>query len=161
MDIRPACIDDLEALARLVIGFRNHLERTSPSDLRFRDNIARLLQSEDAQFFIAAAEGVPLGYVLLRFRHSMWADGLEATLEDLFVDPEHRSHGTGAQLVGQALAHARQRGCVTACLDTNEHNAASNRIYARLGFECHSRRWQGRQVFYRLDLTQGKAPGQA
>ncbi len=51
-----------------------------------------------------------------------------------------------------ALGMAREKGCRTVCLDTNENNAASNAIYGRLGFDAFSRRWNGRQVFHRLQL---------
>jgi GNAT superfamily N-acetyltransferase len=82
----------------------------------------------------------------------MWVSGLEATLEDLVVDPAMRGRGVGGRLVRFALDRAAEKGCVTACLDTNEHNAASTRIYTELGFSAHSKRWGGSQVFYRVAL---------
>jgi len=41
-------------------------------------------------------------------------------------------------------------------LDTNENNAASNRIYTGLGFNAFSSRWQGRQLFLRVNLPVSK-----
>ena len=57
-------------------------------------------------------------------------------------------------LVDLALERARTRGCATVCLDTNEHNEASTRIYRSFGFDSLSPRWGGRQVFFRLQLEQ-------
>jgi ribosomal protein S18 acetylase RimI-like enzyme len=153
MDLRPATAADAPALAALAIAFRDHLARTFPSDAQLAQGVAQLLAAPDAEL-VVACEGIALrGYALLRFRHSMWAAGIEAALEDLFVDPSARRGGVGRRLVTFALERARARGAVTACLDTNEHNTASTRIYGSLGFDCVSRRWNGRQLFYRVSLT--------
>lgn len=150
--VRPATPHDTEAIAGMAIAFRNHLERDTPSDQCFHRSVAFLLAADDASFLIASEAGRPLGYILLRYRYSMWADGVEATLEDLFVDPAARRNGVGRALVEDALRHATRRGCCSICLDTNEHNAASTRIYRQLGFNEVSRRWNGRQLFFRRSL---------
>jgi GNAT superfamily N-acetyltransferase len=153
MHIRPATPEDAPSLVEMAVSFRNHLERDLPTDSQFAASIERLLVSEDAQFFLAIQEETPVGYVLQRYRFSMWACGLEATLEDLFVDPSARGGGVGRALVAFALQAARDRGCTTACLDTNEFNAASTAIYTQLGFSAISQRWKGRQVFFRKSLA--------
>lgn len=152
LNLRIATIQDAESLSALAIEFRNHLERTTPTDAQFRESVDRLLSAGDAEFYLATETGRPLGYVLQRFRFSMWAAGTEATLEDLFVSPQLRGGGIGKRLVAFALDRARTKGCASVCLDTNEHNEASTRIYAQLGFNAVSKRWQGRQIFYRLNL---------
>jgi ribosomal protein S18 acetylase RimI-like enzyme len=152
MEIRRATKADVPSIAALAAGFRDHLGRSVPSDAQFAGSIARLLDSEDAEFCLGLEGDVPVGYVLLRYRHSMWAAGTEATLEDLYVDPEARGAGAGRALVEAALGMARERPCTSVCLDTNENNAASTAIYAKLGFNAFSKRWNGRQVFYRVNL---------
>lgn len=153
MNFRPAHPTDAAAIARLAIAFRNHLQRSVPTDEQLRQGITRLLAADDAQFGVCEVDGALAGYVLQRFRYSMWVAGLEATIEDLFVDPQHRGGGIGGLLVSAALDRARARGCLTACLDTNEHNTASQRIYQALGFSAFSPRWNGNQVFYRARLA--------
>ena len=152
MTFRTAAIADAPILVALALAFRNHLERDRPTVAEFEAGVGQLLAGPDAEFALALQDGEPVGYSLLRFRHSMWAGGLEATLEDLFVHPDCRGHGLGRGLVGFALEQARNRGCRTICLDTNENNEASTRIYRSFGFDAHSRRWGGRQMFYRRPL---------
>jgi GNAT superfamily N-acetyltransferase len=82
----------------------------------------------------------------------MWANGNEATVEDLFVDPAVRKQGIGSSLMEFALARAQSTGCTTACLDTNEFNVASTKIYSALGFSSTSKRWNGRQLFFRKEI---------
>ena len=153
MEIRPANLQDAPALTALVIAFRNHLERSLPSNTQFADSVSRLLASGDAEFCIAFEGDVALGYVVQRYRYSMWAAGVEATIEDLFVDPAARKGGIGTKLIEYALQRARARSCTSVCLDTNENNLGSTRIYMQLGFNSMSKRWNGRQIFYRLNLT--------
>jgi ribosomal protein S18 acetylase RimI-like enzyme len=144
--------DDAACIAALALAFRDHLQRTEPDEAALSASVQRLLASPDAEFCLCLLDGVAVGYVLLRFRHSMWASGTDATLEDLFVHPSARQGGLGRALVGMALQRAQARGCVSIALDTNEHNEASQRIYRSLGFQSHSPRWGGNQLFYRLKL---------
>ena len=156
MDIRIADRDDIKSLAGLVSRFRDYLERNTPTDGAFLAGIGRLMEGEDAEFVIASEGGWAAGYVLLRYRFSMWADGTEAAVEDLFVDPQHRRGGCGGRLIEYAVDRARERGCTSVCLDTNENNVASNRIYCRMGFQSASKRWgNGKQIFYRKSLAEG------
>ncbi|OOV06383.1 GNAT family N-acetyltransferase [Rhodoferax fermentans] len=153
MNIQTATMADAAALVGMALTFRNHLERTTPTQAQFEQSITVLLNSPDARFLIAASDDGPIGYVLLRFRYSMWVGGAEATIEDLFVDPTHRKNGVGRALIQAALQAATDQGCLSVCLDTNEFNVASNAIYTQLGFNAVSKRWNGRQIFYRKPLT--------
>ncbi len=68
--------------------FVNHFNRTEPTDTEFAEGIKKLINGEDAEFFIAFdSNDSPVGYVLQRYRFNMWANGTEACVEDLFVDP--------------------------------------------------------------------------
>ncbi len=156
MQIRKATSKDVGVLVSLAISFRNHLERSEPTDAQFEESIGRLLNSADSDYYLAFEDGMPVGYVLQRFRFSMWASGVEATLEDLFVEPSARKNGAGKALVSFALDQAKALGCATVCLDTNENNVASTRIYTRFGFNALSKRWNGRQIFFRLKLDEAR-----
>lgn len=159
MTICTATTDHASALVAMAVAFRNHLERDAPSQAQFEKSISTLLHSPDAQFLIASDGEGPFGYVLIRFRHSMWVSGAEATIEDLFVGPSKRKKGAGRALVESALQAAADHGCLSVCLDTNEFNAASTAIYTQLGFHSMSKRWNGRQIFFRKSLPSVHANG--
>ncbi|MBI1754338.1 MAG: GNAT family N-acetyltransferase [Acidobacteria bacterium] len=152
MNIHTATKDDASALVAMAVAFRNHLERKDPTQAQFKHSVSVLLDSPDARFLIAAGDEGPVGYVLIRFRYSMWICGTEATIEDLFVDPSQRKKGIGRSLMEYALQVAAEQGCLSVCLDTNEFNIASTRIYTQLGFNSVSKRWNGRQVFFRKPI---------
>lgn len=153
MNIRVATPQDSSAIASLAIAFRNHLQRAVPTDASFLQSIEKLLSAEDAEFYICELNEKPVGYVLQRFRHSMWAAGTEAQIEDLYVDPAHRQSGFGKKLIDFAVQRAQKKACTTVCLDTNENNVASQKIYKAIGFNSFSARWKGNQIFYRLGLA--------
>jgi GNAT superfamily N-acetyltransferase len=152
MTIRLATPRDATTLVDLALAFRDHLGRSKPDDASFQEGITRILDSPDGEFALGFSGESAVGYALLRYRHSMWCAGTEATLEDLFVLPSSRGQGIGRDLVGFALERARTRGCASVCLDTNERNEASTRIYRAFGFDSLSPRWGARQIFYRLNL---------
>ena len=94
MRVGIADLSDLEDLHVLVVAFRDHLQRIHPDDASLRENLTCLIESGDAEFFLTFDDdGRPAGYVQQRYRHSIWLSGLEACLEDLFVNPSCRRQG--------------------------------------------------------------------
>jgi ribosomal protein S18 acetylase RimI-like enzyme len=151
--IRVATAADLDALVHLAAAFRDSLEQPGPSDVAFRSSFQRLLADFDAEFLLACGTAdEALGYAQSRYRWSAWSDGLEAELEDVFVEATARRGGIGRWLVLGAIERARARGCRAIGLNTNERNEAALALYSALGFRAERERWSGgRQL--RLDLA--------
>ena len=144
MLVRIAKLSDLDDLHELVVGFRDHLQRTHPDDASLRKNLGRLVESGDAEFFLTFdEEGSPAGYIQQRYRYSIWLSALEACLEDLFVTPSRRRQGVANGLVQFAIQRASEIGCRSMKLDTNELNHAAISLYK--GLDSHRGR-QGMQV---------------
>ncbi len=59
---------------------------------------------------------------------------LGAHLARLAVRPEAQGQGIGAALVGDLMAHTRERGRIRITLNTQGNNLSSQRLYERLGF---------------------------
>jgi ribosomal protein S18 acetylase RimI-like enzyme len=66
-----------------------------------------------------------------------WTWGGTCELQDLWVDPAHRGSGLGRQLLVEAEAEARRRGCGQMVLFTHEVHAPG--LYERLGYELVGR----------------------
>ncbi|MCC7353640.1 MAG: GNAT family N-acetyltransferase [Anaerolineae bacterium] len=79
-------------------------------------------------FVVAEQDGVLVGYAVTDAR------GSEAQIIRLAVHPTARRQGVGRRLLLDALAHARGENAETAILNTQASNAASQRLYHRLGF---------------------------
>lgn len=50
------------------------------------------------------------------------------------VDPVRRRQGIATQMIAQALAHARDRGCVRTTLEVRASNIEAQQLYFRHGF---------------------------
>jgi ribosomal protein S18 acetylase RimI-like enzyme len=73
--------------------------------------------------------GVVVGYVAAERQ----PDG-DGYIDLLGVDPAHRRHGHGAELVGGAVSVLRRLGCRSVHLTVRETNRAAIGLYAGLGF---------------------------
>jgi ribosomal protein S18 acetylase RimI-like enzyme len=56
-------------------------------------------------------------------------------IDDFVVDPAYRGQGGGSMLLAAAIETARQAGCLRITLNTDQDNAAAQRLYQRHGFE--------------------------
>jgi GNAT superfamily N-acetyltransferase len=146
---------EAETVARLMVGFRNHLGYDWPSDNAFLAGVERLIDDRDSDFLIGSPhdDAPPSGVVQLRYRFGIWRAGLDCLLEDLFVSEEARGHGLGRALVDGAIERARERGCRRMELDTGETNEAARALYEAAGFV--NDRGHGRDLYYRLHLDPG------
>ena len=155
MQTRVASIADLDDLQNLVCGFRGFLERSGPDAATVRESLKRLLASGEAEFFLAIDDSATaIGYVQQRYRYSLWLNGMEATLEDLYVSPQSRSKGIGTRLVEFGIERARERDCQAIKLDTNEDNQAAMKLYSKLGFLSGASRFHdSRQLSLKKTLS--------
>jgi N-acetylglutamate synthase-like GNAT family acetyltransferase len=105
-------------------------------DTSFEALVARIVadyadQHDDTReaAWIAEQDGRRVGCVFC-----VAVDEQTAQLRILLVDPATRGHGTGARLVDECLAFARQAGYKRMKLWTNHPLAAARRIYLSRGF---------------------------
>ena len=146
--------DEAEAVARLVVGFRDHMGKGWPSENAMLAGVERLMEDPATVYLLAAPDddSPPAGYAQLRFRHSLWTAAPDCWIEDVFVDAGARRRGVADALVARALDVARARGARRAELDTSEDNEAALALYARHGFEGNSK-GGGRDLFLGVKLT--------
>jgi GNAT superfamily N-acetyltransferase len=144
-----AQLEEAEAVAGLLVAFRDHMGSRWPSENAFLASVERLLEDRDTDFLLAAADenSPPAGVLQLRFRLSVWKAAPDAWLEDLFVSDAARRAGVGDALVTLALERARERGAKRVELDCNERNAAALALYERHGFSPRSKGGEGRDLF--------------
>ncbi len=149
-----ADVDEAETVARLLIGFRDHLGKDWPSDNAFLAGVDKLIEDRNTEFVIGApdADAPPAGIVVLRYRHSVWTASDDCLLEDVFVEEHARGTGLGRALVEFSLQCARDRGCRRAELDVNETNEPALKLYESLGFGKKATPWAGRDLFVNIRL---------
>jgi ribosomal protein S18 acetylase RimI-like enzyme len=93
----------------------------------------RLLDEADpVECLVAEESGSVVGIVHFLPRATTWDDRALCYLEDLFVDPQHRSEGIGESLIRAVADQARERGWAYVYWETAEDNSAARALYDRL-----------------------------
>jgi GNAT superfamily N-acetyltransferase len=144
---------EADAVARLLVAFRDHIGTAWPPADAFLSGVERLIDDPATEYLLAARHrGAPAaGVAQLRYRWAVWRVGYDCLLEDLFVAPEARGGGLGRALVQATIEHARARDCRRIELDTAERNEGALALYRSAGFD--DRAYEGgRALFLRLRL---------
>ena len=145
---------EAEAVARLIVEFRDHLGLDWPSENAFLAGVERLIEQRDTAFLLASPhdDAPPAGVAQVRFRYGLWWAAEDCLLEDLFVREDVRSGGVGRALVEAVIELARERGCRRVELDVNDANAPALKVYESLGFSAQDDRYGGRNLLMRKHL---------
>jgi ribosomal protein S18 acetylase RimI-like enzyme len=132
MEVRIATSDDAEAIGQLLHDFNTEYNDVTPGPARLAERIRRLLAGGDTAVVLGGAG--PDGLAVLRFRASIWSDGLECYLAELYVKPALRGRGLGRAIMEKAMETARTRGADWMDLGTSEDDVAARSLYESLGF---------------------------
>jgi ribosomal protein S18 acetylase RimI-like enzyme len=132
IQVRRATEDDAAAIARLLHDFNLEFDEPSPGVSALTETSRRLLDQGEMTVLLAG-EG-PDGIAVLRFRPALWADGLEAYLQELYVVPELRGQGIGRRVLEEAIDLSRAEGASGIDLNTGETDTAARALYESAGF---------------------------
>jgi GNAT superfamily N-acetyltransferase len=90
---------------------------------------------------------------VLFFRPSLWSQGLEVYLAELYVVPDHRDEGIGGAIMAAAMQLSRERGATEMQIGVDEPDVDARRFYERLGFRNHDPEDpNARMFFYEREL---------
>jgi GNAT superfamily N-acetyltransferase len=93
--------------------------------------LATALDVDDVEIFVADTSGAIVGFCTVYYDIESVRFGRRAWVEDLAVDPEHRSTGIGKGLLHAAKDWAREHGASHLELDSAEVRADAHRFYER------------------------------
>ena len=151
MAVRLAGPEDAERIGALLHDFNSEFGEPTPGPAVLAGRVRDLIEADELTALLAG--DAPDGLAVLRFRPSLWKDGLDAYLEELYVVPERRGRGFGRALMNAAIETARDRGAGDMHLGTSEDDVAARRLYESLGFDNHEGGPQGPvQLFYEREL---------
>jgi ribosomal protein S18 acetylase RimI-like enzyme len=144
--IRLARAADAPTLGRLLHAFNTEFGEPTPDADFIAARAAPLIESGEVTVLFVG-EG-PEGFAELRFRPTVYAEGLDAYLEELYVVPERRGQGLGRALLDAAMDHARERGASRIDLNTSEDDVAARKLYESSGFTNREGRPDGPVMLY-------------
>lgn len=131
-EIRRGTADDAAVFARLLHGFNAEFGEETPEADVIARRAAPLIETGEITILFAGPG--PDGFVELRFRPSVYTDGLDAYIEELYVAPGRRGEGMGRALLDAAMDAARKRGAEHIDLTTGEADTAARALYESAGF---------------------------
>jgi ribosomal protein S18 acetylase RimI-like enzyme len=125
----------LAAAAQLLHDFNLEYDEPSPPPDELAGRLAQLIEQNQVIVLVARTEDEePVGVAAMRVQPSLWSDGHEAYLAELYVVPDRRGQGYGRGLITEAIRVARERGADYAFLITSEDDQLAQRLYAAAGF---------------------------
>ena len=149
--VRRATADDAEAVGRLLDDFNREFGEPTPGPDALAQRVRELLAAGDTVVLVGGAG--PDGLAVLRLRLSIWTEGLECYLAELYVVPERRGQGLGRALMEEAIEVARAEGATYMDLGTSEDDVAARALYESLGFSNREGKPDGPlNYFYEREL---------
>ena len=134
---------DLDALSVLFDGYRQFYGQ--PSDLpRARDWLRSRLRVGESVVLVAKRGGKTVGFAQLYPMFSSVRTARTWILNDLFIAPEFRRHGTARALLDAATQFAREDGAAFIVLETTRDNEAARALYRAAGWHEDSTQWYSR-----------------
>jgi ribosomal protein S18 acetylase RimI-like enzyme len=81
--------------------------------------------------YILEDEGEPCGFALLSRTFSQEAGGVSVTLEEIYIEPEHRGKGIGTDFLRDLCSKQEYKRIR---LEVEDDNIPAKRLYERMGF---------------------------
>lgn len=143
--LTPITADDRAVWEPLWQGYLEFYEEQLP-DAITDNTFTRIVADQELHGVLARdADGSAIGFVHWLFHASTWTPQGYCYLEDLFVAPDARAHGTGAALIAHVVREAREAGAAKVYWLTQEGNSRARSLYDKVATDTGF-------VHYEIDL---------
>ena len=124
------------AAAQLLHDFNVEYDEPSPPPDVLGERLVELIEDDHVTVLLARARdtGDAVGVAVVRVQPSIWSQGHEAYLAELYVVPDRRGQGYGRELITEVVRVARERGADYAFVVTSEEDRLAQRLYEAAGF---------------------------
>jgi GNAT superfamily N-acetyltransferase len=151
MTTRLAGPDDAEIIARMLHDFNVEFGTPTPGVSFLIERCRELIDAEETTIVLGGDPPVGLG--VLFFRPSLYNNGFEVYLAELYVVPDRRDEGIGGAIMATAMNLSRERGATEMQIGVDEPDVDTRRFYERLGFRNHDPDdSSARMFFYEREL---------
>jgi ribosomal protein S18 acetylase RimI-like enzyme len=137
--LRPAARGDLPVLVRMAVAFNDEdghpLSRGGRQALR-----ALCAGTTHGRAYMIEAGKVCVGYVVIGLGFSVEYGGVDAFLDEFYVEKAHRGRGVGTAALLELNKIARKLKIKALHLEAMPANDRAARLYARLGYRLSERR---------------------
>lgn len=134
--IRPAIATDVPTILRFIrelAEFEKLLHEVQATEQQLSASL--FAPGAKAHALIAERDGMPVGFCLYFYNYSTFLARPGIYIEDVYVQPAHRSHGIGRQFFTHLAAQAQREGCGRLEWWVLDWNERALDFYRRLGAE--------------------------
>jgi ribosomal protein S18 acetylase RimI-like enzyme len=125
----------LAEAAQLLHDFNVEYDDPAPPPEEIARRLGELAESHHVVTLLARQpDGAPVGVAVMRLQPSLWSQGQEAYLAELYVVPDRRGHGFGRELITEAVRLARAESADYMLIVTSEDDLQAQRLYEAAGF---------------------------
>ena len=134
-DVRPASLDDLEALVSFNASMALETEGKTLDMELLRQGTRAVFDSYQRGFYLVAeVDGSPVGSLLVTYEWSDWRNGRFWWIQSVYVRPERRRMGVYSAMHRWIIDTARAKPDVCGVrLYVDRNNAAARETYRSLG----------------------------
>ncbi len=137
MPTRIATPEDGPIVAALLAAFNDEFDSWAPQVEVLQDRFSRLLGTADFCVLLSMAPE-PVGFALMTSRPSPYYDGPIIALDELYIAPDRRGQGLGAELMSHLVREAQSRAAGEIQINVDEDDRDTRRFYETHGFTNHS-----------------------
>jgi ribosomal protein S18 acetylase RimI-like enzyme len=136
--VTAATLEDVGALTEQIAQYYAH--DGIPFDApRVEHALKGMLEFHRGRAWLLWVDGTPMGYAIIVWSYSIEYGGVEAVLDELYLESAARGMGLGRVLMEHVVREAKNAGAVVMRLETEPDNRAARAFYAKLGFETLDR----------------------
>ncbi len=137
--MRKASTDDVQRLVALMAEF--YAEAGYPVNHRRASEAFTALLADDrlGYAWFIQADSQDVGYVVVTLGYSMEYGGLDAVVDDLFVQPAYRGAGLATAALAEVREFCADRGVRAMHLEVARDNMPAQAVYRRVGFASTDR----------------------
>lgn len=137
--ITIAQLNDIPALCDLLTELFSQETEFTPEPVLQARALANIISNPElGTILILKQQDKIVAMVNLLYSVSTALGGKVVLLEDMIVSASARGQGLGSQLLTEAIAYAKQQGCLRITLLTDSSNHSAQSFYAKHGFHASS-----------------------
>jgi GNAT superfamily N-acetyltransferase len=128
--------------AELLVLMRSfYAEEEYPFDVARTERVLRAMLADPffGAVWVFRVDGHAVGYLVVTHGYSLEFGGRDAFVDELYMIPEMRGRGFGAQALRTAEEHCRRQGISALHLEVERENPRARALYERSGYKAHDR----------------------
>jgi ribosomal protein S18 acetylase RimI-like enzyme len=144
LTIRPALIDDVDAIVSFSAAMAWETEQRRLDEARLREGTLSLLNTPSLGFFMVAEtreseRPLLVGQLMITYEWSDWRNGAFWWIQSVYIDPVWRRRGVFRRMHDAVMASAKAATNVCGVrLYVEQDNQTAQTVYRRLGLSLSS-----------------------